>query len=171
MQCLTIDTVLTRSFYFIIQPFHSFITIGHRFFFIIVYINTEPSVRPLRFSFDSLHGEGDRTHTTWEHVANSPHKIHGAYFADVDCSESVELKEAHRAGEQGWPMIKYFNWHTGLEGRMYHPPSHQTDHLMRTFILEVIREAHTESRRKHHAHMEHKHGSKGRKQRNNNMEL
>lgn len=58
-------------------------------------------------------------------------------------------------------MIKYFNWHTGLEGRTYHPPSHQTDHMMRTFILEVIRESHTESRRKHHAHMEHKHGSKG----------
>ena len=114
-----------------------------------------------------LHGEGDRTHTTWEHVANSPHKIHGAYFADVDCSESIELKEAHRAGSEGWPMIKYFNWHTGLEGNTYHPPNDVTDHGMRMFILEVIREAHTESRRKHHAHMEHKHGSKGRKGQDN----
>lgn len=57
-----------------------------------------------------LHGEGDRTHTNWEHIANSPHKIHGASFADVDCSESIELKEAHQAGSEGWPMIKYFNW-------------------------------------------------------------
>jgi hypothetical protein len=53
--------------------------------------------------------------------------------------------------------------HTGLEGRTYHPPNHVTDHQMRMFVLEVIREAHTESRRKHHAHMEHKHGSKGRR--------
>ena len=105
-----------------------------------------------------LAGQGDRTHRAWEHIANQKHKIHGASFADVDCAESIELKEAHRAGSEGWPMIKYFNWHTGLAGKVYHPPSHVTNSQMRQFVIDVIVDAHTESRRKHKEHLEAKHG-------------
>ena len=93
-----------------------------------------------------LAGQGDRTHRAWEHIANQKHKIHGASFADVDCAESIELKEAHRAGSEGWPMIKYFNWHTGLASKVYHPPSHVTNSQMRQFVIDVIVDAHTESR-------------------------
>ena len=101
-----------------------------------------------------LHGEGDQTHSSWEHVARSPHRVHGATFADVDCSESVELRESHRAGSEGWPMIKYFNWHTGIKGGVWHPPSHATDHDFRMFVLRVVRDAHRQSREKHHAHLQ-----------------
>ena len=107
-----------------------------------------------------LAGQGDRTHRSWEHIANQKHKIHGASFADVDCAESIELKEAHRAGSEGWPMIKYFNWHTGLAGKTYHPPHHVTNSQMRQFVIDVIVDAHTESRRKHKERLEAKHGVK-----------
>ena len=55
-------------------------------------------------------------------------------------------------------MIKYFNWHTGLAGKVYHPPSHVTNSQMRQFVIDVIVDAHTESRRKHKEHLEAKHG-------------
>ena len=107
-----------------------------------------------------LAGQGDRTHRAWEHIATHKHKIHGASFADVNCAESIELKEAHRAGLEGWPMIKYFNWHTGLAGKVYHPPQHVTYSQMRQFVIDVVVDAHKESRRKHREYLIDKHGLK-----------
>jgi len=40
-------------------------------------------------------------------------------FAEVNCRESKELMQKHKAGQGGWPTLKFFNKETGLEGKNY----------------------------------------------------
>ena len=101
-----------------------------------------------------LHGEGDETHTSWEHVVRTPHQIHGATFGDVNCAESHELMRRFKAGSEGWPMIRYFNGHTGPEGGVYHPPQHVTDTDMRNFIIDTVIDAHKVTKKKHREYLE-----------------